>query len=220
MFYDWYVLGSLTKWVLFFMLPFSWACMEIEVEGRYGWAEKLPTWYRTEGGRVIGLLKILSGGRPINGYWLFAMVFWFLFPHLPFISGLTAWTFSAELAVLQFYVAFVAIEDFLWFVLNPHYKFSGYTPENVWWHLRRGMKGIIMRDYLYAVAGILLLAIVRAWWSSEFKLFVESLLFLTVMGILILATVVYSPYYHQWYVGMRQKDDRDKAGIFPSGRVF
>ncbi len=48
-------------WSLFAVIV---ACIEIESEGRYGWAQKMPTWYRTTGfwGRVYGMVM---GGKPL-----------------------------------------------------------------------------------------------------------------------------------------------------------
>lgn len=201
----------------FYLLPLSWACMEIEIEGRYGWAEKLPTWYRTEGGKIIKILKIGSGGRPINGYWFFAMIFWLLFAHYPFISGLAEWNMDGELKVFQLYIAFVAIEDLLWFVLNPHYTLKGYRPEKVWWHGQRDLKGFIIRDYLYALVIVLVFTGARSVWLKSFEVITTDVIFWIFILWLVVATVFFAPLYHEWYKKMRKKDHRSKAGIFPSG---
>ena len=39
-------IGAIVFWCLF---AFAITGLEIESEGKYGWAEKMPTWYRTTG---------------------------------------------------------------------------------------------------------------------------------------------------------------------------
>ena len=57
------------------LLLWFWAlCLagiEIEIEGGYGWAERLPTWFLRRGrvGRVYG---VFMGRRPLTGYHVFA----------------------------------------------------------------------------------------------------------------------------------------------------
>ena len=91
---------------------FTFARVEIEIEGPHGWAEKLPTW------RISNRwTKLFYGSRPLTGYHLWMQLFVVLMAHLPF--GLSAWhlTWGRELQVVGFIMLFFVIEDFLWFVL-------------------------------------------------------------------------------------------------------
>src|SRR5262249_24339097 len=93
-----------------------WAKLEIEIEGKDGWAAGLPTW------KVEShvLLDIFYGGRPLTGYhfWAFSSVLFFY--HLPmFIQG--HWSWRGEFHAVGGYMLFWLLEDFLWFVLNPHF---------------------------------------------------------------------------------------------------
>ena len=67
--------------LLFFtgILAFLVAKLEINIEGKYGWAEKLPT--RKIKNKITDLLL---GGAPLTGYhfWLFLTILFSL--HLPF----------------------------------------------------------------------------------------------------------------------------------------
>ena len=122
----------MTPLLVFVLLAaIAWAKMEIEIEGKHGWAEKLPTW-RIE---KHLLLDIFYGGRPLTGYHVWAFSFVFLSFHLPFFWNVP-WTWRAECRVIAAYDLFWVIEDFLWFVLNPHYGWKNFKRTFVWWHRR------------------------------------------------------------------------------------
>lgn len=108
------------------------AKLEIEIEGRHGWAEKLPTW-RVE---KHVLLDWLLGGRPLTGYHVWAFLFVLFVYHMPFFWELGSWSVRRELNALGAYTLFWIVEDALWFILNPHYGWKKFTRENVWWHKR------------------------------------------------------------------------------------
>ena len=108
---------------------FTFARVEIEIEGPHGWAENLPTW------RISNRwTKLLYGSRPLTGYHLWMQLFVVLMAQLPF--ALSAWhlTWGRELQVVGFIMLFFIIEDFLWFVLNPAYGLRRFRRENIWWH--------------------------------------------------------------------------------------
>ena len=111
---------------------FIFAKLEIEIEGPHGWAEKLPTW-RVENHT---LLDWFFGGRPLTGYhvWAFALML-FCF-HMPFFWSPGSWSLRAELRALAAYTAFWVVEDFLWFIFNPHYGWQKFRREDVLWHKR------------------------------------------------------------------------------------
>ena len=53
-------------------------------------------------------------------------------------------------------IFFWVIEDFLWFVLNPHYGLRKFKPQFIWWHAHSWL-WIMPRDYvIYSPIGILL----------------------------------------------------------------
>lgn len=115
---------------------FCWAKMEIEIEGKDGWAAALPTWKITD----HWILDVIYGGRPLTGYhvWAFGFVF-FLF-HFPFVWGDYVWSWREELRVIGAYYLFWVAEDFLWFVLNPHFGWKKFNRAEVWWHKRWFLK--------------------------------------------------------------------------------
>ena len=110
------------------------ALVEIEIEGPYGWAEKLPTPYRVSG-PLARLFGLVLGGKPLTGYNLLMFASTLVAFHLPFAFG-APWTAARELALLAAWIAWSALWDFLWFLLNPAYGWRRFRPGNVWWHRR------------------------------------------------------------------------------------
>jgi hypothetical protein len=108
-------------------LAFLLAFWEIQIEGKDGWAAKLPAW-RIEKGWLVKL----AGGRPITGYHLFMTLFLIATVHLPLFF--VPWSWRLESLLLGFYVGMVFLEDFLWFVLNPHYGIKNFRKGKIWWH--------------------------------------------------------------------------------------
>jgi hypothetical protein len=127
---------------------FTFARVEIEIEGPHGWAESLPTW------RVSNRwTKLFYGCRPLTGYHLWLQVFVFMLAHLAFALRLCPWSWAAELRVIGFVIIFFIVEDFLWFVLNPAYGLKRFRREHIWWHAPTWW-WIMPRDYwVFLVVG-------------------------------------------------------------------
>ncbi len=122
------LIGTLA-WVL--MQAFLFAQVEIQIEGASGWAANLPTW-RLE---KHWLLDIFLGGRAMTGYHAWVFAFMFTVFHFPMVAnGCYEW--RAESQALGCLMLFWIAEDFLWFVLNPAYGLSRFTPMDAVWHKR------------------------------------------------------------------------------------
>ena len=81
------------------VLALVMALVEIEIEGPYGWAEKLPTPYRVSG-PVARLFGLVLGGKPLTGYNLLMFAATLVAFHLPFAFG-APWTAARELAAAR-----------------------------------------------------------------------------------------------------------------------
>ena len=103
------------------------ALWEIQIEGKDGWAAKIPTW-RIEKGWVLKF----TGGRPLTGYHVFMTLFMIAIVHLPLFF--VSWSWRLELLLMGFYMGMVLIEDFFWFVFNPHYGIKSFRKGKIWWH--------------------------------------------------------------------------------------
>lgn len=131
--------------IFFFTLAFSWAKLEIAVEGKHGYAEKLPCkrW------QLKGALKKIAGGRPeLTEYHVWMVIFLFLVFHLShWFSNWNHW--RLELLILGLFLIFFVLEDFFWFVLNPDYGLKKFNKEEIPWHVE--WAGPIPRFYLWFV---------------------------------------------------------------------
>jgi hypothetical protein len=126
------------------------ALIEIQIEGPAGWAANLPTW------RVQNRwLSWLFPGRPLTGYHLWLLAFSCVVAHLPFAFGMP-WTWAFEMRSVAFLLFFWVVEDFLWFIFNPHYGIRRFRPQHIAWH-RQSWWWVAPRDYWIAIAlGVLL----------------------------------------------------------------
>ena len=105
----------------------------------------------------------MLGGKPLTGYNLLMFAATLVAFHLPFAFG-APWTAARELALLAAWVAWSALWDFLWFLLNPAYGWRLFRPGNVWWHSRWLWR--LPLDYSIAVVASLALALaaqIVAW---------------------------------------------------------
>jgi hypothetical protein len=138
-------------------LAATFAKVEIEIEGPDGWAAKLPTWRAPDSWVSHALLD----GKPLTGYHAWVLLFVLLVFHLPFAFG-ARWSARAEARTLALMILFWTAEDFLWFVLNPHYGLAGFNPAKAWWH-RPAWWGFLPRGYVIGLAA----AIALYLWGSK-----------------------------------------------------
>jgi len=198
--------------LFWFLLAIVFAGLEIEAEGKYGWAEKMPTWYRTEGW-VAKLYGLAMSGKPLTGYHSYMFILPLFIFHSAFFQGLP-WSLTQELLVLSLYFAFAPLWDFLWFVLNPHYGLSNFSQEKIWWHAKSyWIFGKLPLDYAMGWGLSLLFACSASYLAKDWGLLTDAGDRLILFFIFLLATIFVAPWYQQWYLFMRQwgKDDRDKV---------
>jgi hypothetical protein len=200
--------------VVLWLWCFGLAGIEIELEGGYGWAERLPTWYYKRGwfGRVYG---IFMGPRPIDGYHVFAFLTPLLLVHLPFVFGVE-WTIEDELAVLGVYFLLSVFWDYLWFVLNPAYTVHRFKRGNVWWFEVPWIWRFPI-DYYNGVGLSVILVGGASLIDGDPELLYRHLWTLAGLIVLTGAAVLAAPLYWRWYRHMRRPgaDDRDKVHTYP-----
>lgn len=188
------------------------ACIEIESEGKYGWADKAPTWFRTKSfwGRAYGMLM---GGKPLTGYHAFMFFLPALIFHAHFFMGVE-WSITAELGAWALYFAWCPLWDYFWFVLNPHYA-GKFKREYVWWHAKSPwVFGLFPLDYLMGLMISLGFAGGAAWLSGSSTQLIEHLKLLGGFGAYTMLLHIVAPMYRRWYAHMRTSDDRDEVDIF------
>ena len=111
-----------------FIISFFIAKLEINIEGKGGWARNLPTW------KVKNrLTAVIWGDLPLTGYHLWLIGSVLLFLHFPFFLGLL-WSLGLEFEIIALFFFFWMLEDFFWFVLNPSYGIRKFNKESIVWH--------------------------------------------------------------------------------------
>ena len=113
--------------VMLVVLAVGLALWEIQIEGKDGWADKLPCW-RLENKWVVKIM----GGHPLTGYHVYMVSFILLALHFPAVF--TDWNLGKEALVWGFFFGLLVLEDFFWFVLNPHYGIKKFRKEEIPWH--------------------------------------------------------------------------------------
>ncbi len=143
----------LTFLILLVCTATAHALMEIHIEGKDGWAAKLPT--KKFDGWLIQ--KIL--GAPLTGYHLTMTATVLALAHLP-ILFVQPWSWTYEALVIGFCILHFTLEDFLWFVFNPHFGLRKFRPQYIWWH-SRWFLGLPLGYWLAVPIGILFVTLGR-----------------------------------------------------------
>ncbi len=116
-------------WIFMLVLCTVIALLEIQTEGGNGWAALLPSWRLN-----APWIKWLLNGKELTGYHIYLSLHLILLFHFPVI--LFGWSPFLELTILSLYFSSIACEDFLWFVLNPHFGWIKFSGKNVSWFTR------------------------------------------------------------------------------------
>ncbi len=109
-----------------FVLGWLLAQLEIQVEGAYGWAERLPTW-RFES---PWFLKI-TNGKPLTGYHFYLISFLFFLFHFPLLF--VPFSPAVEAKIIASYWLMGDTWDFQWFVWNPAWGIRRFLTEKIAW---------------------------------------------------------------------------------------
>ena len=205
---------ELGRTLLLFVWAFGLAGVEVEIEGGYGWAERMPTWYLKRGrlGKVYGMVM---GHRPLTGYHVYVFIIPVVLLNLPFVYGVD-WSLAGELRVFATFFALAVVWDYLWFVLNPAYTVRRFQRGNVWWFEQLWIWRFPL-DYFLGVGLSVILAALAAWSAGSSHVFMQHLWMLAVLALLIGLTVLAAPLYHRWYRHMRRAgaDDRSITRTYP-----
>ena len=193
--------------LLLFVWAFGLGGVEVEIEGGYGWAERMPTWYLKRG-RLGKLYGIVMGHRPLTGYHVYVFIIPIVLLNLPFVYGVD-WSLAGELRVFATYFALAVIWDYTWFVLNPAYTVRRFQRGNVWW-FEGPWIGRFPLDYYVGIGLSIVLAALAAWSAGSAHALWEHLWMLAGLAVLMALTVLLAPLYHRWYRHMRRAgaDDR------------
>ena len=124
------IITGFKEGLFIFFSALLYALIEIEIEGKEGWAKNLPT------------------ARNIIGKMTLYHVFMFVFIIIMFIRIYPMYGNNSFITI--FYVtSWFLLEDFLWFVLNPYYTLKNYKKEEIWWHSNQSwIAGIPFHNFM------------------------------------------------------------------------
>lgn len=136
--------------VYLFLVDTMLALLEIQIEGKDGWAKNLPCW-RPEKPYSFPVMfyTALMSGRELTGYHVVMFLFVFLILHFPFFTAI-GWSGAKELWVISNYFLLFVCWDFLWHVWNPHYGVRKFTPKAI--SHDYDWLGPIPKDYMVGMA--------------------------------------------------------------------
>jgi hypothetical protein len=119
-----------------FTLAVTLSALEIQIEGKDGWAGKLPTWRpSTSLWYTKAYIKLLSG-KELTGYHIVFFLLILLMFHIPYVFGVPFTLFN-EVRTLSLMLMVMITEDFMWFVLNPAFGIKRFFSKQVPWHEKR-----------------------------------------------------------------------------------
>ncbi len=145
----------LARGLFYSVIGFVLAHLEIQIEGKHGWAEKLPTWrWRTA-----------LAHRPITGYMLCLNAVLLLLLHLPF--AYLPFSPAIEAEILAFFFFLTVFWDFQWFIWNPHYGVRSFRRGNIWWY--RSWLGPAPVDYYTGLAASLAIYLTPAVMTGAWR---------------------------------------------------
>jgi hypothetical protein len=195
------LLATLPGTLLLFGYALLFALVEIEIEGKDGWAMNLPTWYRRKPlyARVYALLL---SSKPLTGY----HAVMFFIPFVSFHIGLAfgqPWSAGLEVRLIASYLVWNVTWDFLWFVLNPHFGWARFRKGQIWWH-GGAWVGRLPIDYVNALCLSFIVAAVPWLMRGNAAILRGHLMFVVGMGVLTAAAALAAPLYQRWYQHMRR----------------
>jgi len=158
-----------------FSYSFLYSLLEIEIEGKYGWAEKLPTVKD-----VLGTLTLYH--VYMNSIVILTLLYSILLPH-------------DSLTFVYYTIIWFMIEDTYWFIYNANYTLKKYKKEDIWWHGSGTWVGGVP---LFNILGfIILLSIIgyKAYCGDTLLIYDSFIL----IGLCLLAMIM-APYYHTLYI--------------------
>jgi hypothetical protein len=195
------ILATLPGILLLFGYALLFALVEIEIEGKDGWAINLPTWYRRKP-FYARVYAILLSGKPLTGY----HAVMFFIPFVSFHIGLAfgqAWSWGLEARLVASYLIWNVTWDFLWFVLNPHFGWARFRRGQIWWHGGAWL-GRLPIDYVNALCLSFIVAAVPWVVRGNATTLRRHAMFVAGMAALTAAATLAAPLYQRWYQHMRR----------------
>ena len=185
---DWCVLFT----ILTSILALVFACIEIEIEGPCGWADKLPT------------PNIGNNKKSLTIYHCLIFCLMFLVFSSVFFMNPRKFNIANLAYIFAYTLIFFTLEDFYWFVLNPYYTLDGTnlkTGKKAWWHYKIGSVPV-----LYITLPLIALSL--CMYAGYTKVFLRSLV---IFGIFTLLIILIAPLYKKLYLAKHPNNKNIKC---------
>ena len=148
------------------------------MEGAHGWAKNLPTTKNVLGSFTLYHLYMLGFLLLLFGGWFFTR----------FVSGwISGWSMVFQFGFYM--ILWLLIEDFLWFVFNPHFTLKRYTKKDIPWHPT--WVGSVPLHNITGFLGLIVLCLLE----GSGRLFGG----LGIGAVFTLACILFAPLYHRYY---------------------
>jgi hypothetical protein len=137
-------------WIL--ILAYFHSRQETEIEGKAGWARHLPTF------RISVFITKLFLAKEITGYHIYLLLMFLTIFHGIFLF--IPFTMKNEFIVLGLLNYYWVLEDFLFFIVNPHFGISKFRKGCISWHKRWCIFNLIPVSYFWGLiigTGLLIL---------------------------------------------------------------
>lgn len=195
-----------------FALAVLFGIFEIEAEGKFGWAERFPTWYRTSGWAKV---YTFFTNKPLTGYHAALFFVPVLIMMWPMVATSTM-SWHGVVRALSYYFAWVIVWDFSWFVLNPAYGVHRFKRHNIWWLSKEAWIGPVPSSYISSFAASLALAALsgglHGGWLNALTEQGQQLAWYFAFTLAVIG--IGAPLFREYFDNMRKRDDRNRAGIF------
>lgn len=168
-----------------FAFAVIFALIEIEIEGKHGWAAKLPTARNVVGHLTLYHVYMVSlAVLVVSGF-----VYFRERGPCKAVATRSSTPLYVVAKIAVHVILYLLLQDFLWFVLNPHYTLAGYKSESIGWH--GGWWGGLP---LFNFVGLGVVAIVMAVFRKQ-ELWAAFATYIA----LLLGVCATSPLYHAFY---------------------
>lgn len=162
--------------IYIFIMALVLANLEIQIEGKNGWAKELPTWRPAKNALCTRLFAKALSGKQLTGYHIAMFLFVFLIFYFPYFVGLPI-TLTSFLKTTSLLFIFLALWDFLWFICNPNFTLYNFNKHHIWFHSKWCL-GVPI-DYIFAItiSGLIILPLIFQnsqilnWWVINLGLF-------------------------------------------------
>ena len=201
------ILATLPGILLLFGYALLFALVEIEIEGKDGWAINLPTWYRRKP-IYARIYAVLLSGKPLTGYHAVMFFIPFVSFHIGLAFGQT-WSWGLEARLVASYLVWNVTWDFLWFVLNPHFGWARFRKGQIWWHGGVWI-GRLPIDYVNALCLSFIAAAVPWVVRGNAATLRGHAMFVGGMAVLTAAAALAAPLYQRWYRHMRRSGSDER----------